>query len=344
MKNNYSYFDGFTEDQFAANYYFRKWVLYGEIEESEFWDNYLDANPHRESIILRARKKVEDSPANHAIKPLTIEEKLTIKHSIYQQINQPVKSFRLLKPKSLKLLRVAAILSGITMATMYFLNSKPLAESPFVMYQHTGVKEIKEIILPDSTVVILNAGSSLTYNSDIGSNQNREIRLEGNAYFKVKKKTDHRSFTVHTNSISIAVLGTEFNVDARSKATAIVLTNGKVRVSADNHNTAAVYMSAGEKVELDTLRHSFIKSKTNTLLYSAWTEGRWDFSSTSLLDITNLIHEYYGIETVFATEKMKRLKISAVIPVTDLASFSNILSKTLNINITEQHNQLQIQF
>ena len=342
MKNNHSYFEGFTEDQFAANDYFRQWILYAEVDKEVFWNNYLQINPHHQPAILRARKKVEASLTQHGIQPLTTEEKLTIRHTIYQQINQPVKSFVLLRKNGMQLLKVAAIVFGIVMMTTYFLNTKSVPETNLFVQQRTGVKEVKEILLADSSVVILNANSSITYNSNIGNTEKREITLEGNAFFKIKKKADRRPFTVHTNSISIDVLGTEFNVDARSKATAIVLTNGKVKVSADNNNSTAVYMSPGEKVQLDTLHHSFIKTKTNTLLYSAWTEGKWNFSSTSLLEITNLIHEYYGIETVFSKEKIKRLKISAVIPVTDLDSFTNILSKTLNIKITEQHNQLHI--
>ncbi|MEP7108700.1 MAG: FecR family protein [Ferruginibacter sp.] len=344
MKNNHSYFDGFTEDQFAANDYFRQWVLYAEIDKEEFWNNYLQINPHQQPVILRAREKIETSFTHHGMRPLTTEEKLTIKNNIFQQINRRVNSFTVLRQKNLHLIKVAAIVSGIVLITAYFLNTKSVTETTMLLQRSTGVKEIKEILLADSSVVILNANSSITYKSDIGNSQNREITMEGNAYFKVKKKADHRSFTVHTNSISIAVLGTEFNVDSRSKAIAIVLTTGKVKVSADNNNSAAVYMSPGEKVQLDTLHRAFIKSKTNTALYSAWTEGKWNFSSTSLLDIANLIHEYYGIETVFNTEKIKRLKITAVIPVTDLVSFTDILSKTLNLRITEQQNQLHIQY
>ncbi len=343
MKNNHSYYVGYTEDQFVENDYFQQWIFYAESDTVDFWDNYLLMNPQQLQLIQRAKNRVVALNNKNKVQSLSIEEKLVLKKNIFHHINQPFRSFTLMQYKSYQLLKVAAILSGIVMLTAYFLNKKPsIATTAALLVHRTGVKEIKEILLADSSVVILNANSSITYNSTIGNNQNREIKLEGNAFFKIKKKTDHLPFTVHTNSISIAVLGTEFNVDARSKATAIVLITGKVKVSADNNNSTAVYMSPGEKVQLDTLHNAFIKSTTNTLLYSAWTEGKWNFSSTSLLDITNLINEYYGVETVFANKKIERLKISAVIPVTDLDSFTNILSKTLNIKITEQHNQLHI--
>ena len=57
MKYNHSDFEGFTEDQFAANNDFRQWVLYAEIDKEEFWNNYLQINPHQRSTILKARKK-----------------------------------------------------------------------------------------------------------------------------------------------------------------------------------------------------------------------------------------------------------------------------------------------
>jgi transmembrane sensor len=342
VRNYPSYYNHYTEDQFAADGYFRQWVLFAEADSNEFWNNYLQINPHQQQAILMARVKVEASLSKYSMQPLTEEEKLILKQTIYQRINQPALSFTVLRKKSLQLLQAAAIVSGIIIMTAYFFNKKP--EEKTLIVQRTGDKETKEIWLADSTVVILNANSSINYSSDISDIQNREITLLGNAYFKVKKKADHRPFTVHSNSISIAVLGTEFNVNARSKATEIVLTTGKVKVSYFNINTSAVYMNPGEKVQLDTLHNTLIKSETNTSLYSAWTDDKWNFSSTSLLEIAHLIHEYYGIETVFTNEKIKRSKITAVIPVTDLNSFTNILAKTLNLKITEHHDQLHIQF
>ena len=48
MKYNHSDFGGFTEEQFAANDHFRQWVLFAEPEKEEFWNNYLQENPHRQ--------------------------------------------------------------------------------------------------------------------------------------------------------------------------------------------------------------------------------------------------------------------------------------------------------
>jgi ferric-dicitrate binding protein FerR (iron transport regulator) len=342
VENYYSFYEGFTEDQFVENTYFRQWVKYADNDTTAFWNCYLQLYPQQQQAILRAREKVKSASFREQDQQLTVEEKSILKAAIYQQINQPAKQFSMHRRKGLQVLKYAAIVSGIIIVTIPFLNKKPKAET--FITAHTGYNETREILLADSTLVILNANSSISYNREIGNMAKREISLQGNAYFKVKKKADHRSFTVHANALLVTVLGTQFNVNARSRSTEVVLTSGKVKVSSDDMTLAPVYMNPGEKVQLDTLHHSFVKSNSKPLMYSAWIEGKWHFSSTSLLDITKLIYEYYGVEAFFLNEKAKRLKVSAVIPVTDLPSFINILSKTLDLKITEQNNQLHIKF
>lgn len=341
MKYYHAYYVGFTAEQFAGDMYFREWVLFEDSDKNKFWNAYLRLNPEQQEKIVSARMLVESSLEPASMQPLTEEEKQILKSNIYQKINRPSGLFSMPSQKSLRLLNVAAIIFGIIIIPVYFLTRSSATEALIV--ERTGDKETREIMLPDSTVVILNANSSIAYDNEIGSAPDRKIQLAGNAYFKVKKKADHRSFTVHTNALSIAVLGTEFNVNARTKATEIVLTAGKIKVSLDNNSKEPVYMSPGEKLELDTVYNVFVKTKTDTLLYSAWTDGKWNFNSTTLKEITDLINKYYGIKTVYTVEKTKLLKISAVVPVTDLNSFTNILAKTLDLEIKEINNQLIIQ-
>ncbi len=341
MQYYYSYYSGYTAAQFADDEYFREWVLDTDREKYKFWNSYLQLYPEQQHAILKARRMVFASLNAAAAQPLTEEEKMHLKNNIYQQIKQPVRSFKIPLKKNLQLLKIAAVVFGIIIIPAYFFAKDTTSQSLIV--ERTGAMETKEIMLADSTVVILNANSSITYNSNMASLPNREISLKGNAYFKVKKKVDHAAFTVSVNSLSIAVLGTEFNVNARTKATEIVLTTGKVKVSSGEINIDPVYMSPGEMLQLDTLHNVLVKSNADTLLYSAWTGGKWNFNSTTLVEITSLIYEYYGIESVYTNGKAKQLKISAVVPVTDLGSFINILAKTLDLKISEVNSQLVIQ-
>ena len=336
VNQNYSYYNTCSEDELADDEYFRQWVLNSDSESDEFWSNYQVFYPSQRQSISNARNKVEAG-----MQPLSAAEKSDLKESIYRRLDLPVSEFSI-KHTIFQVLKYAAIFIPILLVPLFIVHKK---NAPLVLItESTGFKEVKTIVLPDSSEVILNANSSLTYSFERGSHQDRELNLTGNAFFKVRKKSDLRKFIVRTNGLAVEVLGTEFNVDARSKATAVVLTRGKVKLSLDGAPQATAYMNPGEQVVLDTTNQSLKKTVIDPLLYSAWTSGKWNFSSTSLSDIARLVFEYYGIETVFPDEKTKRIKLSAVIPVTDLGSLTNILSKTLNLTIQEYHDQLHIQF
>ena len=241
-----------------------------------------------------------------------------------------------------RILVAAAIAGGLVLLTANFF-SKPVPEKIYQLVEKTGLGETKKVMLADSSVVILNANSTLTYSSNIAAAASREVRLEGNAFFNITKKSNHTPFLVHTNSIAISVLGTSFNVNARSAATEVVLTTGIVKVTDDQEKLQPVEMAPGEKVSFDPASQAFTKTATDTRLYQAWTDQRWNFSSTTLAEITRLINAYYGVDAKFTDPKLKNLKINGVIPVTDLKSFTNIIAKTLDIKIRQQNNELIIQ-
>ena len=86
------------------------------------------------------------------------------------------------------------------------------------------------IRLADSTMVILNAESRLTYPTAF-TGASREVTLEGEGYFDVTPDKE-RPFTVKTPSIQVEVLGTSFNVSAYKDETSneVTLVQGRVNV------------------------------------------------------------------------------------------------------------------
>jgi ferric-dicitrate binding protein FerR (iron transport regulator) len=87
-----------------------------------------------------------------------------------------------------------------------------------------------KVLLPDSTEVWLNSGSTLTYDPELKNE--RSVSLDGEGYFVVRNNKD-QPFVIHTEKISIRVLGTEFNVRAydRDRTTEATLIRGKIEVS-----------------------------------------------------------------------------------------------------------------
>jgi len=272
--------------------------------------------------------------------PLTGKEKKELKDKIFSHLDlQQPAAHRQAPVRRLTLLRSAAAIFILATLSVVFLYiwKKTDNRTPSLLAERTGPNQVKKILLSDSTEVILNANSILEYSST----QNREVRLEGNAFFNVKKDHGYKSFVVHTRSVAVTVLGTTFNIDARSAAAEVVLTSGKVKMT-----TAAqpnpVYLLPGDKVRFDTAQHTFIRSTADISLYSAWMEGQWNFRHNTLEEITGLIAKYYGIRINFRNEKSRRLRIDAVIPVGSLQKLVPVLEQTIHRKMALSYNTLTI--
>jgi len=94
----------------------------------------------------------------------------------------------------------------------------------------TSIGEKTEISLPDGSIVNLNSGSTISYNEGDWNN-NRELSLTGEAFFRVKKGS---KFSVSTNQGKVTVLGTQFNVFDRSGIYDVTCAEGKVQVEHGN--------------------------------------------------------------------------------------------------------------
>ena len=82
------------------------------------------------------------------------------------------------------------------------------------------------VILPDGSIAQLNGSSTLKYHP-YWWNISRNISLEGEAFFEVAKGS---KFSVESKNGTTSVLGTSFNIYARSNQYEVVCVTGKVWV------------------------------------------------------------------------------------------------------------------
>ncbi len=87
-------------------------------------------------------------------------------------------------------------------------------------------REHQNVVLPDASKVVLNAGSSVAFNEEDWST-NRKLFLKGEAFFDVEKGS---TFSVATDQGIVTVLGTEFNVKARDDFFEVICYEGLVSV------------------------------------------------------------------------------------------------------------------
>ncbi|MEQ8882671.1 MAG: FecR domain-containing protein [Cyclobacteriaceae bacterium] len=93
--------------------------------------------------------------------------------------------------------------------------------------------------LPDSSSVVLNKKSKLTYTTEDWSTH-RSVHLEGEAFFEVKEGS---AFDVLTADGMVTVVGTAFNVKQRDQFYEVICFSGSVKIETDRHHAT---LRAGE--------------------------------------------------------------------------------------------------
>lgn len=136
---------------------------------------------------------------------------------------------------------MAASLLIVLAVSMFYFSS--VSDEEMVRYANVGRTE-QHCLLPDSSEVILYPEAVVTYQH---TDKGRLARLEGKAFFQVKRKIHGVPFKVETNLLKVEVLGTSFLVDAAGKEQAAVFVkSGKVRVKTDE---SGAVLEANEKAE-----------------------------------------------------------------------------------------------
>lgn len=181
-----------------------------------------------------------------------------------------------------------------------------------------------KVLLSDGTTVWLNGGSKLYYDYEFSGTQ-REVRLEGEAFFDVVKQKG-RPFIVHAGKIDIVVHGTVFNVkyyqgDRNIEAT---LLHGQIEVT-DNTERAkkSVFLVPNQKLIIPQKEPSKIEKSTPENIYelvnldtkldeterieTAWIYNRVEFRGETFEELARKLERWYNVKINFEDEKVKGL-------------------------------------
>ncbi|WP_109302372.1 FecR family protein [Aquimarina sp. AU474] len=150
----------------------------------------------------------------------------------------------------------------------------------------TGFGEQLTILLPDNSEAILNAKSKIYYNKGNWEGKERMVFLEGEAFFKVKKGN---TFIVKSNTNTVSVLGTQFNINTNNNLFEVICYEGKVKVE---NNTSSRILTQGEAIR--SINSSFEEWKLNDPVPS-WTTGESSFTNSPLLQVITTLEKQYNI-------------------------------------------------
>lgn len=179
-----------------------------------------------------------------------------------------------------KFLRVAAAVTVLMVGSYFYLNT--LNENIATQYA-----ENKEVVLPDASEILLNADSELSY-SEKRWDKERNVSLEGEAFFKVAKG---KRFTVSTDHGTVAVLGTQFNVENRKGYFEVTCFEGLVSVTYNNKETK---LPAGTSFMV--IDGKVIDSEKPNTTTPSWMNNESSFKSIPLKFVLNEFQRQHDIK------------------------------------------------
>lgn len=156
--------------------------------------------------------------------------------------------------------------------------------------------QISKVILPDSSVVWINSGSKITYNSRFAEN-NRKIQLVGQAFFHAAHN-ETIPFVVDVNGFLVKVLGTKFDVNAYSgeKNIRVVLESGRVELHQASDHDFKYTLTPGEMATFNPENKKLTIDKVKPELFSSWKEGVLIFRDKPMAEVLDAIQRRYNID------------------------------------------------
>jgi len=318
-------------DDFVLNDGFREWVLSPNSEVNLVWEKRINEHPEKLKEIKVAKELLVNFPVNSyslsdqdkvalweridqttdGMISVTPEKKVIPLHAqstIKNMESKHVEQYRL--SQGFKVAAILLICFSLSFLTAVYDSEKDVTPEVLIVFtEHLTPLGVKSTFtLPDSSMVMLNAGSRLYYQENF-SGDNREVFLEGEGYFEVSKDLK-RSFVVNTGQTSTTALGTSFNIRAyNEKEIDVFLLTGKVLVSNKESTDSAIFLSGGEAVSVKSGTLSS-KKKFDTEIITAWTKGIIIFDETPIGDAIQVLESWFGVNFKLMNHPPSNLTVS----------------------------------
>lgn len=189
--------------------------------------------------------------------------------------------------------------------------------------------EQKSAQLPDGSTVQLNAQSAVKFHP-YWWKINRQVELEGEGFFKVKKG---EKFTVISTNGSTSVMGTSFNIYARDYDYEVTCLTGKVNVVA-KQSQDQIIITPNQMVKLNTNGKLDTNLNVDAKLATQWTTGKFLFTQVPLRKVLAEIGRQYNV-TINNTENLNDLYTGSFSKEPNVETVLDLISATFNISYTK---------
>lgn len=188
-----------------------------------------------------------------------------------------------------RLVAVAVVL--VFVFGLYFMFQSVQERKDLLAYTtYTALTGKSKVMLPDSSIVWLNKGATLSYK--LNQKDERRVILKGEALFDVYKNPQ-KSFVVETRDIEVKVFGTTFSVRTMDgeEDIRVSLLKGSVAVATGNQiekivpGEMAIYSSKIDRIK---------KEKVDVAFESLWAKDTLNIERMPLKMVVRYLEKWYN--------------------------------------------------
>lgn len=197
----------------------------------------------------------------------------------------------------------------------------------------TAPGQIKEVYLPDSTLISMAGNSSIRYDVKAYGKERRVVEMKGKAFFQVKRN-EARPFSVYTPATEVTVLGTSFQINEQPAETEVNVMTGKVSFTAGTKKDKVILtagMSATYSMEKEQIT-VLTEEKQNNL---SWKTKQLRFNDTPLDQVIADLNTYYQVKITNGV-KAPDVKLTATFNDLPMEEVLMVINQTLDVRLTSR--------
>ncbi len=312
---------------------FLSWYFGPGREADGVWEGWADGSPVRKALLERAVTLLEMTKMRE--KALSGEKVERATAALLERIDGMGAQAVVVRGAFRRRMWLAAacvlvvVTGGISFVRMLANRQQRLA---------TAFGEITMRTLPDGSEVTMNANSRLRLSSSWQDGADREVWIEGEAFFHVQKTPQKSRFIVHTDRFDIIVTGTQFNVVNRGGKDNVLLREGSVIVHPVDGGDLAMVPGDFVRWNGKGLEKGGIKS--DSLL--AWKQHQLLFDKTPLKDVVGIIKDQYGVQVDLEDQSIADSTITGIMRNDNLDVFLQALETTSDYEVIRRDGKIAI--
>ena len=373
--------ENYSIEEFVLNPSFQAYVLETNSYDKDLWDKYFSLNPEQVTDGEKASNIIHLlSKANKPQSSTKEQDYQRFMQSIDRHSRSRLAFQSLLSSTFADIAKIAAavgfliIISGIGgfIISNHFIKSKPVGICKTIV----GKGQKSKVFLPDGTEIWLNSESTLVYSTDFGSTT-RDVKLIGEAYFKVHKDKSHQ-FIVHISGVELKVYGTEFNVksysDDNTIETTLVTGSLSIQKTSEAGKTSPLFLKPKQRAviyktdnlavqnEKETTTDAkkvttqpgvssisgikpetvFLFAETNLDNQIAWKDQKLIFKDETFEVLAHKFERWYDMKIVFESAEIQKYRYRGVFENETIEQALNAMRYTTPFDYIVDHRTIYI--